>query len=66
MIGGVPRRLALLNGTAAGAVVLGLHSLWCLPLFLIVHFVSVALAKRDPYFLEVIVRHLRHRSHYGV
>ena len=37
MLGGVPRRLALLNGTAFAAVTFGLHSLWCIPIFLAVH-----------------------------
>ena len=66
MLGGVPRRLALLNGTAFAAVTFGLHSLWCIPIFFAVHVVGIALAKRDPYFLEVIVRHLRHRPFYDV
>jgi type IV secretion system protein TrbD len=66
MLAGVPRRLALLNGTAFAAVTFGLHSLWCIPIFLAVHVAGIVLAKRDPYFLEVIVRHLRHRPFYGV
>ena len=66
MLGGVPRRLALLNGTAFAAVTFGLHSLWCIPIFLAVHVAGMVLAKRDPYFLEVMVRHLRHRPFYDV
>ena len=66
LLGGVPRRLALLNGTAFAAVTFGLHSLWCIPLFVAIHLGCAALARRDPYFLEVVVRHLRHRPYYGV
>ena len=56
--------------TAAGPV-LGLVCPWAKsrltrlkPGALIV--VGIVLAKRDPYFLEVIVRHLRHRPFYDV
>lgn len=64
MIAGAPRGLAILNGTIAAAVGLGLQ-LWIagILLFVIGHAAAAYAAKRDPQFAEVGVRHLRHRSY---
>lgn len=60
MLGGAPRSIAILNGTLAGAVGLGLR-LWLVGLLIwaIGHFTAVWAAKRDPLFVEVGRRHLR-------
>lgn len=60
LLGGAPRALAILNGTLAGAVGLGLR-LWLvgLGLWAIGHLAAVWAAKRDPLFVEVVRRHLR-------
>ncbi len=60
LLGGAPRAVAILNGTLAAAVGLGLR-LWIagLLLWLIGHGVAVWAAKRDPLFVEVVRRHLR-------
>lgn len=65
MLGGVPRKFAILNGTLCAAFVLGLHTLYILPISLIIHVVAVVMAKRDPYFFDVILRHIRQKKYYG-
>jgi type IV secretory pathway TrbD component len=56
LLAGLPRSLAILLWTAAASFALGLHQLWVLPIALILHAVFAALAKRDPFFFDVIVR----------
>lgn len=60
LLGGAPRSIAILNGTLAAALGLGLR-LWLvgLGLWALGHFAAVWAAKRDPMFVEVIRRHLR-------
>ena len=66
MLGGVPRRFAILNGTLCAAVVLGLRAYYALPLFIILHIIGVVLTKRDPYFFDVLMRSLRKKKYYDV
>ncbi len=67
LLGGAPRSVAILNGTLAAAVGLGLR-LWVagLLLWLIGHGLAVWAARRDPLFVEVVRRHLRIPSRLGV
>ena len=60
LLGGAPRALALLNGTLAAALGLGLR-LWILGgvLWIIGHGLAVWAARKDPDFAEVARRHLR-------
>lgn len=60
LLGGAPRAIAILNGTLAAALGLGLR-LWLvgLGLWAIGHFTAVWAAKRDPQFVDVGRRHLR-------
>jgi type IV secretion system protein TrbD len=63
MLGGAPRAAAILIGTLAAVLGLGLR-LW-LPGFLFWlagHGIAVWLAKRDPAFLEVAIRHFKHKG----
>lgn len=64
LMAGVPRRFAILNGTLCAAFVLGLQAIMTLPIFLLVHGVAVYLTKKDPYFFDVMVRHLRQKTFY--
>ncbi len=61
LLGVAPRALAILNGTLAGAVGLGLR-LWIagLVIWAIGHVLSVWAARRDPQFVDVARRHLRY------
>ncbi|MHB8886165.1 MAG: VirB3 family type IV secretion system protein [Methylovirgula sp.] len=67
LLGGAPRSVAILNGTLAAALGLGLQ-LWIagLLLWIIGHAAAVWAAKRDPLFVEVVRRHLRIPSHLTV
>lgn len=67
LLGGAPRAIAIINGTLAGAVGLGLR-LWLagLAIWAIGHIAAVWAAKRDPLFVEVGRRHLRIPAHLSV
>ena len=67
LLGGAPRSIAILNGTLAGAVGLGLQ-LWLggIVIWAIGHATAVWAAKRDPLFVEVGRRHLRVPGHLAV
>ena len=64
MLGGAPRAVAIVNGTLAAAVGLGLR-LWIVggAIWLIGHVAAVWAAKRDPAFVDVVRRHLRYPQH---
>ena len=64
LLGGAPRAVAILNGTLAAAIGLGLR-LWILgaAIWLIGHVAAVWAAKRDPDFVDVVRRHLRYPQH---
>jgi type IV secretion system protein VirB3 len=64
LLGGAPRGLAIVNGTLAAALGLGLQ-MWIagLVLWLAGHSLAVLAAKRDPDFAAVLARHLRQRGH---
>jgi len=64
LLGGAPRGLAIVNGTIAAAVGLGLQQ-WLPGLLLWVagHSVAVFAARRDPEFAAVLVRHLRQKTY---
>jgi type IV secretion system protein TrbD len=66
LIGGTPRRFAILNGTIGAAFVLGMHLLYVLPLFVGLHIIALLMTKKDPYFFEVILRHMRKKTYYDV
>ncbi|MDD4616386.1 MAG: VirB3 family type IV secretion system protein [Alphaproteobacteria bacterium] len=63
LLGGAPRSVAILNGTLAAAVGLGLQQ-WIagLGLFVLGHTLAAFAAKHDPDFLPVLLRHLRQRG----
>ena len=67
LLGGAPRAVAILNGTLAAALGLGLR-LWVAGLLLGILGQAAAAwaAKRDPQFVDVVRRHLRISSHLGV
>ena len=66
LLGGAPRGIAIVNGTVAAAVGLGLQQ-WLAGLILwaVGHSIAVASARRDPDFAPVLLRHLRQRSHFS-
>ena len=67
LLGGAPRAVAIVNGTLAAAIGLGLR-LWVAGglIWLIGHLAAVWAAKRDPQFVDVVRLHLRYPAHLGV
>ena len=67
LLGGAPRAVAIMNGTLAAAIGLGLR-LWLAgaAIWLIGHLAAVWAAKRDPQFVEVVRLHLRYPAYFGV
>lgn len=66
-LAGAPRSIAILNGTLAAAIGLGLQ-LWLVGLLIWIagHLAAVWAAKRDPLFVDVVRRHLRIPGHLAV
>jgi len=64
LLGGAPRSVAILLGTLAAAIALGLR-LWIpgLVLWALGHGAAVWAAKRDAQFVDVVRRHLRYPAH---
>ncbi|RMD89214.1 MAG: conjugal transfer protein [Alphaproteobacteria bacterium] len=63
LLGGAPRTVAIANGTLAAAIGIGLQ-LWLagLVVWLLGHVAAVYAAKRDPQFMTVLTRHLKHKA----
>ena len=66
LLGGAPRGIAIVNGTIAAAVGLGLQQ-WAegLALWAIGHSLAVFAARRDPDFAPVLLRHLRQKGYFA-
>jgi len=62
-MGGAPRTVTIINGTLAAALGLGLQ-LWIAGaiVWIIGHGAAVYAARKDPAFMEVLVRHVRHKG----
>ena len=63
LMAGAPRTATILNGTLAAAFGLGLQ----LPVvgivyWVVTHTLCVFLARRDPQFMDVLIRHIKHKS----
>lgn len=63
LLGGAPRALAIINGTTAAALGLGLQQ-WLagIVIWLVGHSLLVFAAKRDPDFGPILARHLRQKG----
>jgi len=66
LLGGAPRAIAILNGTLAAALGLGLQQ-WIAGLIVwaVGHTLAVFAARRDPAFAPVLVRHIRQRGYFA-
>ena len=66
LLGGAPRGIAIVNGTLAAALGLGLQ-MWLagIVFWIVGHSLSVFAARRDPDFAPVLVRHLRQHGWLG-
>lgn len=63
LLAGAPRNIAILNGTIAAALGLGLQ-MWLAGILVwaVGHSLSVFAARRDPAFAPVVIRHLRQKA----
>lgn len=63
LLGGAPRAIAIVNGTLAAAIGLGLQ-MWLAGIlfFAAGHSLAVMAARRDPDFAPVLLRHLRQKG----
>ena len=66
LLAGAPRGIAIVNGTIAAAVGLGLQQ-WIAGLILwaVGHSLAVFAARRDPDFAPVLIRHLRQKGYFA-
>lgn len=66
LLGGAPRTIAIVNGTLAAAIGLGLQQ-WLagVALWAVGHTLAVFAAKRDPDFAPVLLRHLRQKGRFA-
>ena len=64
LMGGAPRTVAIVNGTLAAALGLGLQ-LWLIGLLVWIagHGAAVYTARKDPAFMDVLIRHVRHKGY---
>ena len=64
LFGGVPRGLAIVTGTLAAAIGLGLQQ-WItgIVIWATLHSVAVFATRRDPSLAQVLVRHLRQKAY---
>lgn len=64
LMGGAPRNVAIINGTLAAALGLGLQ-LWIvgLAVWALGHGIAVFAARKDPAFMDVLVRHIRQKGY---
>lgn len=63
LLGGAPRAVAILNGTIAAAIGLGLQQ-WLAGLLIwaVGHSVAVVATRHDPAFPAVLLRHIRQKG----
>jgi type IV secretion system protein TrbD len=67
LLAGVPRRAAILVGTAGAAISFGLQQPWFgIPVTLVLFWVARRMTRRDHQFLEVVRRMVRQRAFYRV
>lgn len=67
LLGGAPRTFAILNGTLALVVGMGLHLWWLgFPMGVLLHTAAVLMTKQDSFWFEVFRIHLNQRSWWDV
>ena len=64
LLGGAPRSVAIVNGTLAAAIGIGLQ-VWIVGIAMGIagHLLAVWVAKLDPQFMDVFARHVKYRAY---
>ena len=62
LLAGVPRKIAILNGTMIAAFGLGLHSFWSIVFGVVLHFALVAFARKDPQVFDIFPAFLKEKD----
>lgn len=65
-LAGVPKIIAAIEMMAAMFCVLALHSLWVIPFVITIHVVLFLLYKKDNYFIEILIAHLKEDDYLDV
>lgn len=67
LLAGAPRAVTIINGTLAASIGLGLR-LWIagILLWFVIHMIAVWATRKDPAFVEVLTRHIRHKIELSV
>jgi type IV secretion system protein VirB3 len=67
LLAGAPRAVTIINGTLAASIGLGLR-LWIagILLWFVAHMIAVWATRKDPAFVEVLTRHIRHKIELSV
>ena len=65
LLAGVPRNIALLNGTLAAALGLGMQTWFAVPICIAIHIIAAAGTKKDPQFFDCFKRHINQKSVYS-
>lgn len=61
---GVPRKPAILNGTAIASICLGLQAFWYLPVGIAIHIGMAVLSRYDPQWYDLLIRALKLKQFY--
>jgi type IV secretory pathway TrbD component len=64
LVAGIPRDVAVLNFTAAAALILGLQSWWSIPMYGVIHMAYVIATTYEPQWPEALRRNMRLKTHY--
>ena len=65
LLAGVPRAFGILNVTIAAVIGLGLYQIWlAIPVALIAHSIALWLTRQDPWWMDVLKRHLTEKAFY--
>ncbi len=65
LLAGVPRAFGILNVTIASVIGLGLYQIWlAIPVALIAHSIALWLTRQDPWWMDVLKRHLSEKAFY--
>jgi type IV secretion system protein VirB3 len=65
LLAGVPRTIAILNGTFITALALGLHAFSAVPLGVILHLLAVSATRKDAQFFDCFRRHIKQKNYYS-